>query len=909
MKKHFQYLLMPTFLLLFSNKLLATHNRAGEIRVEQTGPQSVRATIITYTKTSSRPADRDTLEICWGDGTCEKVARSNGSGEVLPNDVKKNLYISSHTYPGRLTYRISMTDPNRNGGVLNVNFPHSDNIPFHIQTSISFLNTQFQGSNSTPQLLQPPIDRGCVDKLFIHNPNAFDADGDSLAYRLITPLQDVGSEVPRYEFPWQITPSANNVMTLDERTGTLRWEKPQQAGEYNIAIQIISYRRGIPIDTTIRDMQILVESCRNLPPKIEAQDKFCVIAGQQLKFNVRATDPDVGQKVKLSALGGPLIVPISPATFNNTTTFTTPPITSTFTWNTTCEHIEEQPYSVVFKATDNFFDTTGLVDLKLVQIKVMGPPPEAVTALPHRDYTIISWKKPYVCENAQNRYFYAFSVWRKEGSNPFSLDTCVNGLDGKGYTRIVIDTTFPVENSRYTFRDNTVQRGRTYCYRILAHFAKRTVSNNPYNLVASLPSQEACAQLNRDLPLIVTTSVSETSPTMGKIVVKWTKPIAEDLDTIVNPGPYRFQLFRATGITRTNLTPVAGASWRNPFFKGFNDTTFVDNNLNTLQNPYSYKVGFYTQGGDTLLGYSEVASSVYLKIASSDRINQLSWEKDVPWTNSHYVIYRRNAATNVYDSIGISLVTSFRDTNLINGIEYCYYVKSSGTYGIASIESPLYNLSERLCGTPIDTVPPCAPVLKVKNDCDTTGLATNIINKLRWTNPIYTCRGSQDLATFKVYSVEKAGGTFKLLTTITNRNDTIFEHRNADGTIAGCYAVTAVDSTGNESLKSNLVCVDNCPYYKLPNTFTPNGDGQNDIFKPLKNAFRFIEKVDFQVFNRWGQQVFQTTDPHLGWNGKNANGEDLASGTYFYTCVVYEQRLQGVVQSSEILKGFIELIR
>jgi gliding motility-associated-like protein len=910
MKKHFQYLLMPAFLLLFSNKSWATHNRAGEIRVEQTGPQSVRATVITYTKTSSVPADRDTLEICWGDGTCEKVARSNGRGEVLANDVKKNLYVATHTYPGRLTYRISMTDPNRNGGVLNVNFPHSDNIPFHIQTSISFLNTQFQGGNSTPQLLQPPIDRGCVDKLFIHNPNAFDADGDSLAYRLITPLQDVGSEVPRYEFPWQISPGGNNIMTLDPRTGTLRWEKPQQAGEYNIAIQIISYRRGVPIDTTIRDMQILVESCHNAPPKIESKDKFCVIAGQQLRFEVRATDQDVGQKVKLSALGGPFIVPVSPATFNNSTTFTTPPITSTFTWNTTCEHIEEQPYSVVFKATDNFFsDTTGLVDLKLVQIKVVGPPPEAVTALPHRDYTIISWKKPYICENAQNRYFYAFSVWRKEGSNPFARDTCTNGLDGKGYTRILIDTTFPIENGRYTFRDNTVQRGRTYCYRILAHFAKRTVANNPYNLVASLPSDEVCVQLNRDLPLIISASVTETSTTTGKIAVKWTKPLPNDLDTLLNPGPYRFQLFRATGITRTNLTPIAGASWRSPYFKGFNDTTFVDNNLNTLQNSYSYKVGFYTQGGDTLLGYSEVASSVYLKIASTDRINNLSWDKDVPWTNSHYVIYRRNPVTTQYDSIGISLITTFRDSNLTNGTEYCYYVKSVGTYGIASVESPLFNLSERLCGTPIDTVPPCVPVLGIKNDCDTTGLATNIINKLRWTNPKNNCRGSQDLASFKIYYVEKEGGALRLLASINNRNDTIFEHRNADGTIAGCYAVTAIDSVGNESLKSNLICVDNCPYYKLPNTFTPNGDGQNDVFKPLKNAFRYVEKVDFQVFNRWGEQVFQTTDPHLGWNGKNPNGDDLASGTYFYTCIVYEQRLQGVVQSQEVLKGFIELIR
>ena len=64
----------------------ATHNRAGEIIVE-TVPDAdgncgltVKATIITYTKTSSVDADRDSLTICWGDDNCERVARMNGAG-------------------------------------------------------------------------------------------------------------------------------------------------------------------------------------------------------------------------------------------------------------------------------------------------------------------------------------------------------------------------------------------------------------------------------------------------------------------------------------------------------------------------------------------------------------------------------------------------------------------------------------------------------------------------------------------------------------------------------------------------------------------------------------------------------------------------------------------------------------
>lgn len=55
------------------NTAFATHNRAGEIQVEQIGDcnaLTIRATITTYTDIRSVNADRDTLELCWGDGTC-----------------------------------------------------------------------------------------------------------------------------------------------------------------------------------------------------------------------------------------------------------------------------------------------------------------------------------------------------------------------------------------------------------------------------------------------------------------------------------------------------------------------------------------------------------------------------------------------------------------------------------------------------------------------------------------------------------------------------------------------------------------------------------------------------------------------------------------------------------------------
>ena len=110
---------------------------------------------------------------------------------------------------------------------------------------------------------------------------------------------------------------------------------------------------------------------------------------------------------------------------------------------------------------------------------------------------------------------------------------------------------------------------------------------------------------------------------------------------------------------------------------------------------------------------------------------------------------------------------------------------------------------------------------------------------------------------------------------------------------------------------SDTVCVENCPIYELPNIFTPNpngGDGHNDTFHPIY-PYRHIDHVEFQVFNRWGQQIFYTEDPELGWDGKHKdNSLMVPDGTYFYVCNVYAITLQGVEVFVK-LHGNITLIR
>jgi len=206
------------------------------------------------------------------------------------------------------------------------------------------------------------------------------------------------------------------------------------------------------------------------------------------------------------------------------------PLRSKFIWETACEHISDQEYQVVFRATDNqeIVDNRGeisfLSTLETVLIKVVGPPPEDVQVEAQPEQIKVSWEKPYACEDAPNEYFQGFSVWRRVGSNQFPLDTCRPGLDGLGYTRLNIPLVKDMEDGRYIFVDTEVERGRTYCYRVLANFAQLSAAGNPFNKVESLPSEEACVQLSRDVPLITKVSVVNTDANDGLSLIHISEP-------------------------------------------------------------------------------------------------------------------------------------------------------------------------------------------------------------------------------------------------------------------------------------------------------------------------------------------------------------------------------------------------
>jgi gliding motility-associated-like protein len=109
----------------------------------------------------------------------------------------------------------------------------------------------------------------------------------------------------------------------------------------------------------------------------------------------------------------------------------------------------------------------------------------------------------------------------------------------------------------------------------------------------------------------------------------------------------------------------------------------------------------------------------------------------------------------------------------------------------------------------------------------------------------------------------------------------------------------------NESAFSNVICLDNCPLYFLPNLFTPNGDDRNDLFQPID--WRYVESVDMKIYNRWGNVVFETTDPEILWDGREMKSDTMcADGAYYYVIRVNTIRLSGIVP--EQFSGAIQLL-
>ncbi len=960
-----RYSLFLVFTLLFSAQAYATHVRAGEITARRLMDRDGLVYELKFTgyfdEETGRVASEQQTDVKFyisGDRQMLVAPRNEGERVNIGNGTTRNTYYAVYRFPASGQYTISVQIDNRNDGVLNIGPAPTNTLNFFIRTTLTI--NSFLGLNRTPVLLNAPIDVAATGQRYIHNPGAFDADGDSISYKPYVPFIQVGE-------PWEGRPVEYKDPTLvqegpkedgtypatfsiDEITGDLVWDAPALKGFYNVAFIVEEWRNGIRIGQIVRDMQIIVRDAPNERPKLDLIPEICVEAGTLVRQVVRATDPNSDRLNLFTSSGVYNSPPVAPAliqpeygNFTVANQGSAGEVTGLFTWQTGCAHIRENPYEVLFKVEDsprsgfpnpNLFQK--LVDITTVSIRVYGPAPrnlrlEDVSGSPVRAFKL-DWDL-YRCQVPGA----VVDVYRKEGCTNFTPAPCELGLPASlGYTRIA---RLPVNTVTYT--DNNagagLRRGVTYSYRIVVTFPRPDVdTTDPTRFTGgteSMASEQACSQLPQNVPVITHVTVDSTHQTAGVITVRWTRPL--NYRPAPGEGPFQYRLYRTIGLSGTAFPATPVATINTTLNTSVVDTLFVDRSLNTEQNPYRYKLEFYAtvNGVLTKVEETEPASSVRLSSGSSEPGHiRLTWAANVPWDNTYrtHRVYREDpdnpGVFNRIADVAVSGFSSFTyeddgtDQYLADGgsnivldanKSYCYKIETVGSYNSAEVKPELlHNFSQIFCTSPYSDARPCPPVLSVDaEDCSSLDPAAfcgvnTFSNNLSWT---YEATGPCDpnVIEYKIYHAAGEGQEFRYIGSQYAPVNT-FTHEGLPS-FAGCYYVTAMNRYGNESEPSNIVCKENCPVYVLPNVFTPNGDNVNDLLKPFPCP-AFVRSVEFRIFNRWGSKVFETKDPEINWDGRNSSGQELPAAQYYYELLIYPESPQQN-PPPEKRKGWIQLLR
>ncbi|MGD1894579.1 MAG: gliding motility-associated C-terminal domain-containing protein, partial [Cyclobacteriaceae bacterium] len=257
--------------------------------------------------------------------------------------------------------------------------------------------------------------------------------------------------------------------------------------------------------------------------------------------------------------------------------------------------------------------------------------------------------------------------------------------------------------------------------------------------------------------------------------------------------------------------------------------------------------------------------------AEADNLqNNLDWESQ-PDLFDQYQVFKDG------NQVITSTLTNYEDTDVICQETYEYQVRSSDGTGVS--------LSETIALTAISTeVPDSITAL-------TIGLSDLSI-VLEW----------PEVAEAQQYYIYRAlsDSTYVLYDSVSTDSDELeYVDSSVEIDQEYCYQVTYLGDCDNESAVSNEVClrVPSQAQVFLPNAFTPNGDGLNDVF--LYKA-ALVESVIFEVYNRWGELIFRTNQLDVGWDG-TYNGVLASQGTYLYKIDVTDQLGNRFTQQGKVV--------
>ena len=282
-----------------------------------------------------------------------------------------------------------------------------------------------------------------------------------------------------------------------------------------------------------------------------------------------------------------------------------------------------------------------------------------------------------------------------------------------------------------------------------------------------------------------------------------------------------------------------------------------------------------------------LGESLMLDLSSFSNL-QFLWQDDTtePVYNitesGLYWVEASNVCGAVYDSISVTF-TTFPDIDLGSNINLC--PGETALLEVTGIQGD-FNWHNGSGGTTFLITQPGVYWVEVTNAC---GIDSDTMEAFYFEPPQIDL-GNDTLVCY---------GETVLLDATLPTVDYLWQDNSTGPTYLvtdiGNYAVTVSNPCGQDSSSINIAFEECalCDIY-IPNVFSPNDDGRNDLFTPLSNCG--FENYTFSIFSRWGEQIFVTNDPNEAWNGK-FRGEKLPAGVYVYQVSFRFSRLPQKVKS------------
>lgn len=215
--------------------------------------------------------------------------------------IEEWIYQGVVTLPGPCAdWTFSHAESARNAAITTITGAGSDNLYVY-----SLVNNTGTLCNNSPTFSNRPVPFACVGQRFTFNHGAYDVDGDSIVYQMITPLNNPGSTVTYLAGYSSTQPVLSSPpVSFNPVSGDVRMT-PTQADVTVFAVLVNEYRNGVLIGQVERDIQLTVNACNNFLPflsGINGTPQFTqnVCAGNNISFFIASIDTNVSNTTTIT---------------------------------------------------------------------------------------------------------------------------------------------------------------------------------------------------------------------------------------------------------------------------------------------------------------------------------------------------------------------------------------------------------------------------------------------------------------------------------------------------------------------------------------------------------------------------------------------------------------------------------